>query len=507
MSRGRRVTPTNLSPEPQRLQLTLGGCLLTQGKCLGAEHCAEGYDAAPQHADSTLGPNCAGWRQRTLRGGKAFSPYEIKTGPPVEVHPDFDLAQCFLRLDAREKLGEEDSDVETEPLLPADDSPSVLEDAPLHGKRKRSPTPTTSLPQRLRAASQGDSTLKAKSRKNTAASAAHAIETDLDLQDDKPPSGPAWIGKRGAEWVEEGSYHPEPLADLLARLKYIRWNGVDCRPIVDRARRIIALLGGTPSDPNWDQVNAGATAAIECEAVTMSFKQNQTHPRRGPHKSAAKGLSHGGGQTEPGMLKNPAATNLALSIIFATVFFSRLAGFANCLFECYAPKIFAGYRDQKTNFLRHNRGRRFAWNFVNSVFACATLNFGPATVCLPHIDFANLAWGWCAITALGRFDPDKGGHLILWDLGLIIRFPPGSTVLIPSALLWHSNVNIQPGETRYSFTQYSAGGLFRWEANGFQTDEAFEATAMAEDMELRAAAKETRWRDGMELYSHLDDLN
>jgi hypothetical protein len=67
-------------------------------------------------------------------------------------------------------------------------------------------------------------------------------------------------------------------------------------------------------------------------------------------------------------------------------------------------------------------------------------------VTFPHLDFANLAWGWCAITALGDFDPDKGGHLILWDLKLIIRFPPGSTILIPSTLIHHSNTSIHPHE-------------------------------------------------------------
>jgi hypothetical protein len=114
--------------------------------------------------------------------------------------------------------------------------------------------------------------------------------------------------------------------------------------------------------------------------------------------------------------------------------------------------------------LRHNFDCRF------SAFAAATLNFGPLTVTLPHIDALNLAWGWCAITALGFFNPDRGGHLVLWDLKLIIRFPPGSTILIPSAILRHSNIGIGPNERRYSFTQFTAAGLFRWVDNGFRSD-------------------------------------
>src|SRR5882672_10818714 len=72
-----------------------------------------------------------------------------------------------------------------------------------------------------------------------------------------------------------------------------------------------------------------------------------------------------------------------------------------------------------------------------SIFSAATYNLGPQTVTLPHLDLKNLAFGWCAITALGNFDYRQSGHLVLWDLNLVIQFPPGSTILIPSAILSH----------------------------------------------------------------------
>ena len=97
-------------------------------------------------------------------------------------------------------------------------------------------------------------------------------------------------------------------------------------------------------------------------------------------------------------------------------------------------------------------------NFEGSVFACASMNFGPSVHFFKHRNSSNLAFGWCAITALGNFDPRKGRHLILWDLRLAIEFSPGSTILIPSATLTHSNTTVQSHEARLSFTQYSAGG-------------------------------------------------
>ena len=79
---------------------------------------------------------------------------------------------------------------------------------------------------------------------------------------------------------------------------------------------------------------------------------------------------------------------------------------------------------------------------------------------MQHRDAANLVYGWCAITALGNFNPTRGGHLILWDMKLVVEFPPSATVLIPSSLVVHSNTRLQEGEECMSFTQYAAGGLF-----------------------------------------------
>ncbi|KII87540.1 hypothetical protein PLICRDRAFT_69864, partial [Plicaturopsis crispa FD-325 SS-3] len=107
-------------------------------------------------------------------------------------------------------------------------------------------------------------------------------------------------------------------------------------------------------------------------------------------------------------------------------------------------------------------------NFPNSVFPAATFNLGPESVSIDHVDSGNIANGMCPVHSLGRFDYTKGGHLILWDLKLVIEFPPGSTILLPLSTLRHGNTTIQEGEERMSFTQYCAGGLIRWVKYGFR---------------------------------------
>ncbi|KAJ7834179.1 hypothetical protein B0H13DRAFT_2240245 [Mycena leptocephala] len=147
------------------------------------------------------------------------------------------------------------------------------------------------------------------------------------------------------------------------------------------------------------------------------------------------------------------------------------------LFKVFAPVLYAFYATQMALIAMWRPSLH--WNFARSVFAACTFNFGPHAITVPHLDFGNLAWGWCAVTALGFFDPDVGGHLILWDL----------------KLRW------------YSFTQYTAGGLFRWIRNGYQTDEAFVESATPAELAARKAEGAQRWEAGVAMYSTVDSLS
>lgn len=124
----------------------------------------------------------------------------------------------------------------------------------------------------------------------------------------------------------------------------------------------------------------------------------------------------------------------------------------------------------------------------------------------PHTDTMNLAQSWCTITPLGSFDAKKGGQLVLWNLGLVIDFPAGSTILIPSALVIHSNAEIRAHETRYSVVQYVAGGLSRWVENGFMSNEDWERGASATQMKEREVRREERWARAIHMFSKLPDL-
>jgi hypothetical protein len=139
--------------------------------------------------------------------------------------------------------------------------------------------------------------------------------------------------------------------------------------------------------------------------------------------------------------------------------------------------------------------------FSNSVYPAATVNLGRA-VSDRHRDVGNAPAVPCAITAFGAYNYKLGGHLILFDLKVILEFPPGCTILVPSGGFDHGNTEIQPGESRHSLIQYCAGGLARWVAYGFKKWDDLSPAEQASEL----AKRSSRWQEVMELFSTVESL-
>ena len=106
-----------------------------------------------------------------------------------------------------------------------------------------------------------------------------------------------------------------------------------------------------------------------------------------------------------------------------------------------------------------------------SIFPGVTVNFGGRVATYCHRDTNNLAYGMCAITPLGQFDPSRSAQLVLEEAKLIIEVPSAATAFIMSAPCTHSNLPIAEGDTRVSFTQYAAGPIFHYVQNQCMTEE------------------------------------
>lgn len=165
------------------------------------------------------------------------------------------------------------------------------------------------------------------------------------------------------------------------------------------------------------------------------------------------------------------------------------------LFASFFPKAFA---EAEVDMEAIHKRYKLARNFPNSVYPMLSINFRDA-VTEQHVDTHDDPFKPCAVYAEGDYDPTKGGHLILFDLGLVIEFPPGTTILVSSGALAHGNCAIQDGEDRVSFTQYFLGGLSRTVRYGFRTERKLRKKKK-EWRELNKA-NEKRCEEGMGLFS------
>ncbi|OJT12466.1 hypothetical protein TRAPUB_10992, partial [Trametes pubescens] len=308
-----------------------------------------------------------------------------------------------------------------------------------------------------------------------------------------------FIGRRQPQNASD--HRPLTKADAVRLgFQYIEWDGREGRPLLDNASRVFAVLAGSPKDVDgWAQVNHDAQQAFDAARSMYRLEPKQISHRRGSFPAVAAGISFGGGQKHVNNLVHSVHNQGIIGQLLNHPAVQRIAGFGDAAFKLYAPRLHGYYAKTMQTLLEDNATLKP--NFRNSVFGCATFNLGPQVITSVHTDHLNLPAGWCAVTSIGDFDPKEGGHLLLWDLNLMIEFPPGSLILIPSAILRHSNTVVRSYERRYSFTQYSAGGLFRWVECGCKSQKEFSAEGG-----VHSISGTERWLRGIDMWSTWDEL-
>ncbi|KAJ7902390.1 hypothetical protein B0H13DRAFT_2234000 [Mycena leptocephala] len=272
-------------------------------------------------------------------------------------------------------------------------------------------------------------------------------------------------------------------------------------PLVDSAGRVFAVLAGQPDNDAYRAAVGRTYTFIEDQGTAARFPAAMRHHRRSLFAAVNVGLMMGKGATAPSWNDNKEYTGL-MARLLGNPDIIWMANFTSASFVLWAPQLYAHYVDMNTWLRgRHSHLKR---PFPKSVFASTAFNFGPSVWTFKHRDVCNLPFGWCAVQLLGPFNVTKDGHLILWDLKLIVEFPAG-TLILPLATIAHSNILAEKGEERISFMQFSAGGLFRYVDNGFRMQDQLEAEDPEEHSRLMGL-KESRWENGLRMFSTVDEL-
>ncbi|KAG6827623.1 hypothetical protein H0H92_011052 [Tricholoma furcatifolium] len=257
--------------------------------------------------------------------------------------------------------------------------------------------------------------------------------------------------------------------------RLVKWDGQMPKHILDDKGCIIAVCTGWPqSSSSWDETIQRATAELIHVRTVSKFSAGDKDHARGRFPTLSSSFAHGGSQREPLNQCPSGSANAGLTAKLISIF-EPIASFQSSTFAHWAPRLHKHYEQLVCQLC--GEGSQLKRNWAKSIFASAVFNLGPKTVCFKHRDFVNLPYGWCAV------------------------FPPGSIILIPSAIIAHSNIAIQEGETHYSFTQYSAGALFCWVAHNMKSNSDFLKTATDEELADARRQDAQRWHFGLGLFS------
>ncbi|KAJ7128206.1 hypothetical protein C8R43DRAFT_836004, partial [Mycena crocata] len=155
--------------------------------------------------------------------------------------------------------------------------------------------------------------------------------------------------------------------------------------------------------------------------------------------------------------------------LLATMAMKRLLGFGSAMLAAFCSTAFQTLENQKRLFLEHDP--RALYPNDSTVYSAAIIELGGPhrREIAPGIADRFEAASWSVLHALGKYKSPSGGHVIFWDLGLVVAFPAGASILIPTGLIWYSFVKVREGETRYSILQYAGSGIGRWFQNGQRT--------------------------------------
>ncbi|KAF8147188.1 hypothetical protein K438DRAFT_1910574 [Mycena galopus ATCC 62051] len=252
----------------------------------------------------------------------------------------------------------------------------------------------------------------------------------------------------------------------------------DARPLLDSKGRVFLVLAGQPTDNGYPEAVSRAYDAIKKEGMRADFPPDMRNHRRGLFAAMSVGLILGQGQKIPTWLDNGDRTDLAQRLL-ANEHIARMAHYASFAFSLWAPRLYSYYVNYNARLT--SRFSHLKRPFLKSVFSCAGFNFGPRVCTFKHRDVCNLPFGWCAVQALGRFDPQAG------------------------ATIAHSNIPVADDEERISFTQFTAGGLFRFVDNGFRTQAELAAQDPVEYARM-VERNESRWEEGLQLFSTISEL-
>ncbi|KAE9390550.1 hypothetical protein BT96DRAFT_833308 [Gymnopus androsaceus JB14] len=201
---------------------------------------------------------------------------------------------------------------------------------------------------------------------------------------------------------------------------------------------------------------------------------------RGSYVSLPAGYGFGGGRHMPGSYTNTPHNAQVIQQVLNNPDIWSIARMVNRGLLAYFPKLHALAVNLDHQIVNVDNSQ-IERTFHGCCYPALHFNLHNAWT-LIHEDFWNLVFFMCAVASFGPFDHTCGGHIIAWSLGLVLEFPSGMAMYLPSACMPHSNTPVASHKWRLSMAFFVPAGLVRWFHNRFCLDKDFKDHASAQQL-------------------------
>ncbi|KAJ6464313.1 hypothetical protein C8R47DRAFT_1079688 [Mycena vitilis] len=247
----------------------------------------------------------------------------------------------------------------------------------------------------------------------------------------------------------------------------IEWD--DPRAFVDLEDRIDAFFIGPPRErTQWERTIIDATHAMERARRDFDRRGIDDHTLHTGFKNGAKGVQR------PQNFLNHDRNTVILAELRHSVPIQEIISFQNAAMQTVAPEIWGCANTAIETVMDNDASLRLPFHQClgqpdqPTAFAEVEYIFHIADS-RPKPRLRDRATGWTAFTSLGNYDAGEG-TVILWQERRIVRFPVGSTFLVPAGLFSYSFAGISEYSSRMLISQSFDGDIWRFIEGGMSSE-------------------------------------
>ncbi|KAJ6450348.1 hypothetical protein C8R47DRAFT_1230309 [Mycena vitilis] len=255
------------------------------------------------------------------------------------------------------------------------------------------------------------------------------------------------------------------------------------RAFVDLHDRIAAFFVGPPHErTRWENTIMAATDVMSHAYRHLDMHGIEDHTLRAGFRYGAKGVER------PQNLVNNDANMVILTELRHSPVIQEIISFQNATMKMLASSLWESAHDAITAVMDNDTTLRLPFHQClgeptqSTAFAQVEYTFAIDNS-YPQLHPRDHPTGWTVFTSVGNYDANESA-LILWDQRRMVRFPPGSTFLLPAGLFRYSFTGVSDESSRMLISQSFDGEICRFlqddmfyepKAPSFVTDEAWEA--------------------------------